>query len=206
MENISQMSLLEVAVYLMEQKKVKQSIRDLIKEVLEVKGLDDPDGHYATQLYIDITTSSKFVYMGDEEWDLKSRQSLDEYDKDGSAFNSKEVEIEEEAVEEEELDDTLDEEDDEYEDDEYEDEEDEEDDDTLDEEDDEYEDDEYEDEEDEEDDDTLDEEDDEYEDDEYEEDDDAIIDGELTERYSEDDFNEDKYNDLMDDYEDMYEE
>ncbi len=158
MENISQMSLLEVAVYLMEQKKVKQSIRDLIKEVLEVKGLDDPDGHYATQLYIDITTSSKFVYMGDEEWDLKSRQSLDEYDKDGSAFNSKEVEIEEEAVEEEELDDTLDEEDDEYE------------------------------------------------DDEYEEDDDAIIDGELTERYSEDDFNEDKYNDLMDDYEDMYEE
>ncbi len=182
MENISQMSLLEVAVYLMEQKKVKQSIRDLIKEVLEVKGLDDPDGHYATQLYIDITTSSKFVYMGDEEWDLKSRQSLDEYDKDGSAFNSKEVEIEEEVVEEEELDDTLDEEDDEYEDDEYEDEEDEEDDDTLD------------------------EEDDEYEDDEYEEDDDAIIDGELTERYSEDDFNEDKYNDLMDDYEDMYEE
>ncbi len=182
MENISQMSLLEVAVYLMEQKKVKQSIRDLIKEVLEVKGLDDPEGHYATQLYIDITTSSKFVYMGDEEWDLKSRQSLDEYDKDGSAFNSKEVEIEEEAVEEEELDDTLDEEDDEYEDDEYEDEEDEEDDDTLD------------------------EEDDEYEDDEYEEDDDAIIDGELTERYSEDDFNEDKYNDLMDDYEDMYEE
>ncbi len=182
MENISQMSLLEVAVYLMEQKKVKQSIRDLIKEVLEVKGLDDPDGHYATQLYIDITTSSKFVYMGDEEWDLKSRQSLDEYDKDGSAFNSKEVEIEEEVVEEEELDDTLDEEDDEYEDDEYEDEEDEEDDDTLD------------------------EDDDEYEDDEYEEDDDAIIDGELTERYSEDDFNEDKYNDLMDDYEDMYEE
>ena len=89
MENISQMSLLEVAILLMEQKKNKQPIMNLIKEVLEMKGLDDEDKSLATQLYIDITTSSKFVYMGDGEWDLKIRQSLDEYDKDGSAFNSK---------------------------------------------------------------------------------------------------------------------
>lgn len=186
MGNISQMSLLEVAIYLMEQKKARQSIRELIKEVLEIKGLDDSDGELSTQLYIDITTSSKFVYMGDEEWDLKSRQSLDEYDKDGSAFNVKGAVLEDEDEdEEEELDDELLEDDEELDDDEDEDEEDSEDED------------EYEDEEDE---------DSEYEDDEYDEDDDAIIDGELTERYSEDDFNEDKYNDLMDDYEDMYEE
>ena len=38
------------------------------------------------------------------------------------------------------------------------------------------------------------------------EDEDSIIDDDLVERYDEDDFNEDKYNDLMDDYEDMYEE
>ena len=82
MENISQMSLLEVAILLMEQKKNKQPIMNLIKEVLEMKGLDDEDKSLATQLYIDITTSSKFVYMGDGEWDLKIRQSLDEYDKD----------------------------------------------------------------------------------------------------------------------------
>ena len=181
MENISQMSLLEVAILLMEQKKNKQSIKNLMKEVLEMKGLDDEDGSLATQLYIDITTSSKFVYMGDGEWDLKIRQSLDEYDKDGSAFNNKEELFEEEDdlkdIEIEEY-----EEDDEYSDD-YEDE------------DDEYEYDD-EDEEDEEDD---------YE---YDEEDDYIGDDILddAEVYSEDDFNEDKYNDLMDDYEDMYEE
>lgn len=184
MENVSQMSLLEVAIYLMEQKKAQQSIRALIREVLEIKGLDDADGKLATQLYIDITTSSKFVYMGNEEWDLKCRQSLDEYDKDGSAFNVKGADLDDEPIEDEEdiEEESLDDEDnydeDEDEDDEYE------------EEDDEYE---------------EDEEDSEYED-EYDEDEDAIIDGELTERYSEDDFNEDKYNDLMDDYEDMYEE
>ena len=178
MENISQMSLLEVALYLMEQKKSKQSIKNLIKEVLEIKGLDDEDGELATQLYIDITTSSKFVYMGNEEWDLKSRQSLDEYDKDGSAFNVKGEDLEEDFDEEH---------DDEYEDEDEEDLEEEE----YDEDEEDLEEEEY---------------DDEYEDDDYSYDEDSIIDGEITQRYSEDDFNEDKYNDLMDDYEDMYEE
>ena len=181
MENISQMSLLEVAILLMEQKKNKQSIKALIKEVLEMKGLDDLDNTLATQLYIDITTSSKFVYMGDGEWDLKIRQSLDEYDKDGSAFNSKDAFVEEdEDLKDIEIDDE-----DEYEDD-YDDE-----DEYEDEYDDEYEDDE--------------EDDDDYE---YDDEDDYIGDDILDEAevYSEDDFNEDKYNDLMDDYEDMYEE
>lgn len=181
MENVSQMSLLEIAIYLMEQKKAPQSIRALIGEVLEIKGIDDADGTFATQLYIDITTSSKFVYMGNGEWDLKCRQSLDEYDKDGSAFNVKGADLEDEPSEEDEdLDEVLDDED--LEDEDHED----------DEEDDE---DEYADEDDEDED---------YESYDEEDDEDSIIDGEITERYSEDDFNEDKYNDLMDDYEDMY--
>ena len=171
MENISQMSLLEVAVKLMEQKRGVQNIRNLIKEVLEMKGLNDEDGEYATQLYIDITTSSKFVYMGNDEWDLKIRQSLDEFDKDGSAFNSKDDEVEEDEV----VEDNLDEEDLETSD-------------EQDEEDEDYEDDnEYEDEEDED----YDEDNDSYDDS-----DDELNDGEDIDRYTEEGFNEDKYNDL----------
>ena len=184
MENISQMSLLEVAILLMEQKKNKQSIKNLIKEALEMKGLDDVNGSLATQLYIDITTSSKFVYMGDGEWDLKIRQSLDEYDKDGSSF-VKAGEVYEDE-EEKQLDVEV-----------YEDEDDDYERDYDDEDDDDYERD-YDDED----------EDDEY-DDEYEDDEDDYIGDDIlddAEVYSEDDFNEDKYNDLMDDYEDMYEE
>lgn len=179
MENISQMSLLEVALSIMNNKKAPQNIHTLIREVLEMKGVDDSSYELTTQLYIDITTSSKFVYMGNDEWDLKIRQSLDEFDKDGSAFNSKD-ELEEdelEAIEDDILE--LDEEDD-----------DEDDEDDL----------------------ELDEEDD-------EEDDlvievDSLIDDETeiddagnpVERFIEDDddFDEDEYNDIMDDYEDMY--
>ena len=179
MENISQMSLLEIAVALMEQKRGQQNIRSLIKEVFEIKGIDDEDGSITTQLYIDITTSSKFVYMGNDEWDLKSRQSLDQYDKDGSAFNTN-IEEEEEIDElgEDDLEDDF--EDEEQDEDDFEDEEDE---------------DMYIDDEDFDEDDisTLDDEDD-------------FDDDEDLERYTEDDdFDEDKYNDLMDDFEDMYE-
>lgn len=99
MENIQQMSMLEVAIKLMSEKRTKQAISKLIEETLEMKGIDDEDGEFAAQLYIDITTSSKFVYMGDNEWDLKSRQSLDEWDKDGSAFNT--GNDEEEVIDEE---------------------------------------------------------------------------------------------------------
>jgi DNA-directed RNA polymerase subunit delta len=180
MENISQMSLLEIAVALMEQKRGQQNIRSLIKEVFEIKGIDDEDGSITTQLYIDITTSSKFVYMGNDEWDLKSRQSLDQYDKDGSAFNT--------HVEEEEEVDELGEDDLEDEDLEDEDLEDE----------DNFEDDEDEDM-------YIDDED--FDEDDISEldDEDGFDDEEELERYSEDDFDEDKYNDLMDDFEDMYE-
>ena len=83
-----QLSMLEVAVELLNQKKTPQPITKLINEVLELKGLDDPNGLLAAQLYIDITTSSSFVYHGDGEWDLKIRQSLELFDRDGSFFNT----------------------------------------------------------------------------------------------------------------------
>lgn len=184
MENISQMSLLEVAISLMEQKRSVQNIYALIKEVLEMKGIVDEDNTYATQLYIDITTSSKFVYMGNDEWDLKLRQSLDEFDKDGSAYNVNE-DLDEDEVEDLDEDDLDDEDLDDLDD---------EDEDDLDDEDNEDLDDDSYDDEDESDDDGL-----------YDEDEDDLDDGEDLERYTEEGFNEDKYNDYMDDYEDMYE-
>ncbi|MGM9971643.1 MAG: DNA-directed RNA polymerase subunit delta [Anaeroplasmataceae bacterium] len=97
-KDISQMSMLEVAVMLMEQKRNPQAIKKILEETLQMKGLDDPTGELAAQLYVDITTSSKFVYMGDDQWDLKSRQSLDKWDLDGSAFNSDDVADDEDEV------------------------------------------------------------------------------------------------------------
>lgn len=154
MENISQMSLLEVALKIMEEKGGVVNIYSLIDEVLALKGLEDPDNTLATQLYVDITTSSKFVYMGEDNWDLKSRQSLDQFDKDGASFNPKDGSFEEDEEDENDEDD-LDEDDESDEDEEDEDEKDESEEDEESEEEEEY----FEDEEDESDEDDLDEDD-----------------------------------------------
>lgn len=166
--NTEQLSMLEVAMELMNQKKTPQAIISLINEVLEIKGLDDPDGTLATQLYIDITTSSNFVFCGEGKWDLKERQSLDLFDKDGSYFNTGEEYEDEDFEDDEEVD---------YKD--Y----------NLDDEDEYDDDDEDEDE------------------DEYDDYDDALLDDiDPNEDDDEDDFlDEQEYNDIMDDYEDMYE-
>lgn len=163
--NTEQLSMLEVAIELMNQKKTPQSIMTLINEVLEIKGLDDPNGVFATQLYIDITTSSNFVFCGEGKWDLKDRQSLELFDKDGSFFNTGEEYEEEEEVN---LDDyNIDDED-------------------------------YS---------NYDDEDEDDDDDDYEEYDDSLLDDlDPNEDDDENDFlDEQEYNDIMDDYEDMYE-
>lgn len=177
MENVQQMSLLEVALKLMEEKGTVVNIYDLIEEVLKAKGLADPDNSLAAKLYIDITTSSKFVYMGEENWDLKSRQSLDEFDKDGASFNPKDAFVDEDEDDEDNEEDNLsDEDEDEDEDSDRSEEDEDEDEDSSDEdEEDQYDDDvEFDDEEDE-------------------------------DSYDDDSLDEDKYNKIMDDYEDLYE-
>ncbi len=90
----SQLSMLEAAKEIVKDSEAPVAIKDLIAKVLELKNIDD-NGDKATQLYVDITTSADFVYMGDNTWDLKDRQSLEEWDKDASAFN-KNVEDDEE--------------------------------------------------------------------------------------------------------------
>ena len=174
MENIQQMSMLEVALKLMNEKRTKQPISKLIKEVLEMKGIVDENGEHSAQLYIDITTSSKFVYMGNDEWDLKIRQSLDEWDKDGSVFNTDVVEDDEDDIKSEDY--NLPDEDES---------------DDIDEDDEDI----YDDGDDDDDDD----------DDLREVDSDLIVtslddDDDINDKY----INEDDYNDIMDDYEDMY--
>ncbi len=94
--NTSQKSFLEVTIELMKNRKKPQKAIDLIKETLEMKGQDDNDGQIAAQLYTDMTSSALFVYCGEGLWDLKTRQELSLWDKDGSFFSKGIVEEEEE--------------------------------------------------------------------------------------------------------------
>lgn len=174
-------SMLEVAIEIMQKSKEPKNIYKLIDEVTEALGYGD-DANVKAQLYIDITTSAEFVYCSDEDdlWDLKSRQSLDLWDK---SFYGKDAESDEDEDEE----DNISMEDYNYVD-EGRDEDEESDEDEEDEDEDapeEYEIDEDADEDDE------------------DEDEDSWDDEDEDNSWDEDE--EEKYNDMMDDYEDLYE-
>ena len=84
--NYEQLSLLEIAIELMREKGEPTPILDIIGEALKIKGIDDSDGVQSTRLYMDITASSDFVLCDGGKWDLKANQSLDMFDRDGSAY------------------------------------------------------------------------------------------------------------------------
>lgn len=191
MNDLKNLAMLDVAEALLKENNKPMSIDTIIQKVVEIKGIDPEDYDKLTQLYMDITQSAKFVYNGNDEWDLKER-NLELWDKDGYAF------VTPDEVEE------VDEEDDDLEFTEF----------VLEEK---EEDEELEEEEDEEDDDEeikrkkAEEE-------QERKEEEAYIDVELSIKSTDDDdvdddidlefdeYDEDDYNDIMDDYEDMYDE
>lgn len=154
-KDVSGMSLIEVALMIMDEHEGGISINELMSQVLELKKIgQDEYNQKLSRLYLDITTSSDFVYLGDGIWDLKSRNSLELFERDGSEFN-KGYDDEDEDYEDDDSYDEDDEDEDEESDDNYE-------------EDDSYDDEESDDNYD--DDDSYDDEEDSYDDDNYEED------------------------------------
>jgi DNA-directed RNA polymerase subunit delta len=96
-EKLKSLAMLEVAEAILKDNQEPMTIKVLIQKVAEIKDVDTEDIDRITQLYMDITQSAKFVYCGEDQWDLKER-NLELWDKDGYAFVQAE-EIEEDTEE-----------------------------------------------------------------------------------------------------------
>ena len=84
-DKLKSMSMIDIVEHLLKENSEPISIHDIIKQIKEIKNVSDDDVDRLTQLYMDITQSAKFVYVGDDKWDLKER-NLEMWDKDGYAF------------------------------------------------------------------------------------------------------------------------
>jgi len=80
----SELSMLEAAELLIKRKIKPQKFSKIAKEVFETVGISDDEDMAArtAQLYTDLSLSGKFVAMGDDLWDLKSRQKYETADYD----------------------------------------------------------------------------------------------------------------------------
>lgn len=96
-DKLKDLAMLDVAEALLKENKEPMTIDQLLEKVAHIKDVDANDADRITQLYMDITQSAKFVYCGEDQWDLKER-NLELWDKDGYAFVQAE-EIEEDTEE-----------------------------------------------------------------------------------------------------------
>lgn len=126
-------SLLEIAIKLLRTKKKPKKLKEIIKETMQKKGYTMEEAKdMIPQFILDFQTSGFFVYLGDDEWDLKDRQSIDKLDKiekDNVIEEEENEEVKENELKDEEdtEESNLDEEDDDDEDEDDDDEKDEED-------------------------------------------------------------------------------
>jgi DNA-directed RNA polymerase subunit delta len=200
MTNRKNMSIMELAYQILQEEDKAMSFIELYDRICAEKEISDEEkAENISQIYTDFITSAKFIYVGDDEWDIKGRQTIDLWDKDGAYYDEypdyeEELSLydDEKGLEEYSMDDVDEEEEEEespYEDD-------------FDEDDIEDDDSEYDEFEDEEEDYIEDEEDLMFEDDEEEEEEkDEFVDFEE----EEEEFDTEEYNEYMDDYEEMYE-
>lgn len=84
---IKELSMIKVVEQLLIENDAPLALKDIFKEVAEIKGFNETDYETLNQLYLDIVTSANFVYMGQGLWDLKER-NLEYWAKDGTDFIS----------------------------------------------------------------------------------------------------------------------
>jgi DNA-directed RNA polymerase subunit delta len=108
MTDLKHLSIMEAAEAVLRANKEPMTFYELFAKLSDIKELSEADrAELIAQFYADFIISAKFVYMGDDLWDLKSRQSIDLWDKDGAYYREfpddeeEQVELEEEEEEEE---------------------------------------------------------------------------------------------------------
>ena len=82
-----QNSIIDAAVMVLESEKKPYDLYqlfDLVTKDMELT--DDEKVDYLSKFYNDLTTSAKFVYVGDNQWDLKGNQKIELWEKDGSFY------------------------------------------------------------------------------------------------------------------------
>jgi len=100
------MSIMELAYEILKENKKSMTFVDLFSAIAKIKDLSEEEKNsIISQIYADFVSSGKFIYVGDDEWDIKGRQAIDLWDKDGAYYDEYPDYEEELSIYEEELED-----------------------------------------------------------------------------------------------------
>ncbi len=87
MSDYANKSLIDIAEEVLFTKKAQANMYELFDIACEKKGIEETSKtDLIAQFYTDMISSAKFVYLGENEWDLKEHQEVSLWEKDGSYY------------------------------------------------------------------------------------------------------------------------
>jgi len=82
------MSIMELANLILKENNKAMTFMEIYDRIAEEKEIpEDQKLEIISQVYADFILSAKFIYVGDDEWDIKGRQTIDLWDKDGAYYD-----------------------------------------------------------------------------------------------------------------------
>jgi len=87
MIDIKEESLVNLAEKILNDAQEPIDLYKLFDNAAKDKGLKKTDTSMVNRFYSELVSSAKFVYTGENTWDLKNHQKIELWDKDGSYYN-----------------------------------------------------------------------------------------------------------------------
>jgi len=82
-----EISFMDAAVSILQKDKKPFDLYQLFDRIaLDLNIEEDQKQNLVTKFYTDLTTSAKFVYVGDNKWNLKANEKIELWEKDGSFY------------------------------------------------------------------------------------------------------------------------
>jgi|AntAceMinimDraft_18_1070375.scaffolds.fasta_scaffold00010_54 DNA-directed RNA polymerase subunit delta len=82
------MSIMELAYQMLLEQKKAMTFVELFDAICVEKQINEEEkAGMISQVYTDFISSAKFIYVGDDEWDIKGRRTIDLWDKDGAYYD-----------------------------------------------------------------------------------------------------------------------
>ena len=82
------MSIMELAYQMLLDQKKAMTFVELFDAICVKKKINEEEKtEMISQVYTDFISSAKFIYVGDDEWDIKGRRTIDLWDKDGAYYD-----------------------------------------------------------------------------------------------------------------------
>jgi DNA-directed RNA polymerase subunit delta len=82
------MSIMELANLILKENNKAMTFMEIYDRIVEEKEIsEDEKMEMISQVYADFILSARFIYVGDDEWDIKGRRTIDLWDKDGAYYD-----------------------------------------------------------------------------------------------------------------------